>query len=191
MNPLHALSIGVCALTGACFAGAMRWFFVPGGGKSPLRTGMAASIYVCMSVQLFGVVWRQEVAPGCRLAGLLLFLLAHLLFWSAVAVHRQDPPAIAFSDRPPRSLVTGGPYRLVRHPFYASYLVAWLAGACVAGSPWLALAAAWMFVFYYLAASREEAELLASGALGAEYRRYRRRTGMFLPRLLPARGRLP
>jgi protein-S-isoprenylcysteine O-methyltransferase Ste14 len=184
MSPLHALSIGVCALTGVCFAGAMRWFFMPGRGQSLLRTGMAVSIYLCMLVQLLGVVWCQGVAPGYRLAGLLLFLSAHLLFWSAVAVHRKAPPAIAFSERPPRSLTTGGPYRLIRHPFYTSYLLAWLGGACAAGSAYLALAAAWMFVFYYLAAVREEAEMLASATFGAEYGRYRRRTGMFLPSLL-------
>jgi protein-S-isoprenylcysteine O-methyltransferase Ste14 len=110
------------------------------------------------------------------------YALAHLLYWSALRAHGRDRPAFAFLPAAPAALKTAGPYRFVRHPIYAAYLLAWLAGVLVTGQAWLLAAPALMGAFYRRAALDEERSLL-SGPLGAEYLAYRGRTGMFLPRL--------
>jgi len=78
--------------------------------------------------------------------------------------------------------VTVGPYRYVRHPFYLSYSLFWLAGA-VAVPYWpMIVGSLGMLTLYYRAAAQEEQTIARSG-LSAEYEAYKRTTGMFLPRI--------
>jgi protein-S-isoprenylcysteine O-methyltransferase Ste14 len=84
------------------------------------------------------------------------------------------------------ALETRGLYARIRHP---GYLGAWLAalGAALAFGSALALpmvlAMGWLL---WDRAGREES--LLEGHFGEEYRRYRMRSGRFLPRLIPARA---
>jgi protein-S-isoprenylcysteine O-methyltransferase Ste14 len=78
--------------------------------------------------------------------------------------------------------VTYGAYRWIRHPFYASFLLA-LFGALVFCPNWATLATFLEgFVILNLTAAREERRL-SSSEFGAEYRDYIQRTGRFWPRL--------
>ena len=92
-------------------------------------------------------------------------------------------------DDAPVEIVSWGPYRWVRHPFYASYLLALV--AAVALIPWWPTIGALVLgaVGLYVTARREEHRLLASD-LGAEYAAYREQTGWFVPRLRRARRSL-
>ena len=112
----------------------------------------------------------------------LRYALALTLYGWALATHGRDRPAFAFLPSAPAALKTAGPYRYVRHPIYAAYLLAWVAGALVTGQPWLLAAPVLMGAFYRRAACEEEQQFL-EGPLAAEYLAYRRLTGMFLPRL--------
>lgn len=95
----------------------------------------------------------------------------------ALGTNLTDTVAI----RPNHTLVTRGPYRLVRHPFYVG-------GAAVAFGLFL-VAALWVpaavaVVVAALLVARtpiEEAKLIER--FGDDYRRYAARTGRFLPRL--------
>jgi protein-S-isoprenylcysteine O-methyltransferase Ste14 len=79
------------------------------------------------------------------------------------------------------TLVTGGPYRWVRHPFYVSFLVAVLANTLVADSWYLGLTGAATFLSMHARTRIEERNLIAR--FGREYEEYMKRTGRFLPRL--------
>lgn len=81
----------------------------------------------------------------------------------------------------PRGIVTWGPYARIRHPFYASFLVALLAALALHPHPALVALLAWEAVALNLTAAREERRLLAS-EFGAEYRALMATTGRFLPR---------
>ncbi|MNC97641.1 hypothetical protein D3C83_153610 [compost metagenome] len=70
----------------------------------------------------------------------------------------------------------------MRHPFYASYLLYWLAGAVAIREAWLVPAFAVIVVLYVLAARTEERKFARSAVCDA-YDAYRRKTGMFVPRL--------
>jgi protein-S-isoprenylcysteine O-methyltransferase Ste14 len=112
-----------------------------------------------------------------------LLVTALVLFAWAAWVNRPRPLALAFAASAPEHVQTRGPYALVRHPFYASYLLAFLGGLVAAGTPWVApvvAAGAWN---YWRAARREEAGF-ASSALADAYRAYSARVGMFFPRAL-------
>lgn len=81
----------------------------------------------------------------------------------------------------PLRFTTPGPYRLVRHPLYVGWLIAFWA------TPTMTLAhlafAAGMTAYILIAIRFEERDLLA--AHGRDYALYRRRTPMLLPRITP------
>jgi protein-S-isoprenylcysteine O-methyltransferase Ste14 len=82
-------------------------------------------------------------------------------------------------------LVTHGIYALIRHPQYTGFMIITLGMLCDwATLPMLIM---WpiMAVLYYRLARKEEADMLEE--FGQPYQEYRARTGMFLPRLIPAR----
>ena len=76
------------------------------------------------------------------------------------------------------TLLVDGPYAYVRHPFYASYLLYWVAGAFI--SNWL-----WASVFVmgclYFTAIRQEENRFGFSPLAASYEAYRRQTGALIP----------
>ena len=84
-------------------------------------------------------------------------------------------------DAGPQRLVTYGAYRLIRHPFYTSFLLT-LVGTFLY-VPHLGTLAALVYGFVVLnvTAAREERQLASQ--FGDEYRAYMQRTGRFWPRL--------
>jgi len=64
----------------------------------------------------------------------------------------------------PAALTTAGPYRLVRHPIYAAYLLAWCGGAIISAQFWLLGAVICMGCFYLSAAWQEE-RMFLGGAM--------------------------
>ena len=82
--------------------------------------------------------------------------------------------------RAEHTLVTRGPYRFVRHPFYVSVALSMLANALVAANWFLLLTGALVFMLLVIRTAKEEANLRAR--FGAPYAGYMRRTGRFVPR---------
>ena len=122
--------------------------------------------------------WARVGLSG-RAVGLGLMLGGLFLRWAAVlALGRHFSLFVATS--PSQSLVTSGPYRIVRHPAYSGVLVtsaglglvygSWLASAFLAG-------AAWALFSYRIRV--EEAVLVAH--FGPTYVAYRARTWRLIP----------
>jgi protein-S-isoprenylcysteine O-methyltransferase Ste14 len=102
-----------------------------------------------------------------------------LIGWTA-GVHRARVSLWHQPDDAPAELVTYGPYALVRHPFYAAFILLLLGAAAAlphTGTLVMLLAGV---VQLGRTARREERRLLASD-FGAECRAYMQRTGRFLP----------
>jgi protein-S-isoprenylcysteine O-methyltransferase Ste14 len=114
--------------------------------------------------------------------GFALYAVSLMLFWWAAASNQRQPLLACFTPVWPSHITVKGPYRLVRHPFYCSYVLAWLAGFVGTGNLWLLLTMAAMSASYGLAALREEPQF-SKGPLAEEYAQYRKRTGMFFPRI--------
>jgi protein-S-isoprenylcysteine O-methyltransferase Ste14 len=140
--------------------------------------GVATGALTCAQI-----VRMVRVDPGWWAAPALAgYAVALALYLWAVAATRRRGFSLAFSADLPTALVARGPYRHVRHPFYASYLLYWLAGAVAIREIWLMPALAVVAFLYAFAALTEERKFARSDVREA-YDAYRRRTGMFVPRL--------
>ncbi len=124
-------------------------------------------------------VWLRAVA-----AGMALLIVPPFIVWAQRSLGRSVSPTVVIRDG--HRLVTEGPYRYIRHPLYTAGLVFFVSLAVMTESWFLLAALAVMFGVLLLRVPKEEANLLR--AYGDEYRRYRQRTGRFLPRLNPERS---
>ena len=109
-----------------------------------------------------------------------IFLLGDLGFWWAHhALGRHWSPILEI--RAEHRLVTGGPYRYVRHPMYASLFLVGI-GLALLSANWI-VAAAFLapVALLYLARVRAEEEMMLQ-QFGDAYRAYMARTGRLLPR---------
>jgi protein-S-isoprenylcysteine O-methyltransferase Ste14 len=179
-----ALYAAELALAAGClgrFAWGMSRGFVRPTGWTP-RMAVAASWGVFTATcTLVALLWFNPLRTGPALVGMPLFAMAWALFEWATWVTRGRRLTFAFVGDVPAHLLTAGPFRLVRHPYYAAFLLAWVAGIVTTGEGWLVLPLVVMFGFYNAAANHEEAKFAAS-PLAADYAAYRARTGKYLPR---------
>ncbi len=82
--------------------------------------------------------------------------------------------------RSEHSLVTSGPYRWVRHPFYLATILAVTANSLVTANWFIALTGACAFGLLLLRTRIEEEKLIER--FGQDYLNYMERTGRFFPR---------
>jgi protein-S-isoprenylcysteine O-methyltransferase Ste14 len=83
--------------------------------------------------------------------------------------------------RKEHTLVTTGPYRYVRHPFYLAFFVAAMGGSLITAN-WFVLLASFIPIGFLLARTPIEEEKLIE-RFGNDYRQYMSATGRFLPKL--------
>lgn len=174
---LIAASASVFMLMGL----SLQHFFVQAREPSRhLRLSQDASVLIAV-LQFMGVVVIPPVSDAHAGAGIAIYTVALSLFLSSIEACRRVPLPHAFVIDPrPAALVTTGPFRWVRHPFYVAYWLGFLAAPVATVSLVLAVPLVVYTVVFVVTARREEARLLA-GALGDPYRDYASRTGMFVP----------
>ena len=112
-------------------------------------------------------------------ASVCLYVLSLALFWWAILTAKNLD--FAFSNEV-GDIVTTGPFGIVRHPFYVSYILAWLASTFLFNSLILWITLAYLIAFYFLSARKEEKVILQS-VYSKEYGKYIQNVGMFLPRI--------
>jgi protein-S-isoprenylcysteine O-methyltransferase Ste14 len=143
------------------------------------HTGMLLSL-----LQLVGVVIFEPRSDAFAAIGVVMYTSSVLLFLSAIEAANRARLRLqrAFIDLPlPERLLTDGPYRWIRHPFYLGYIIGALAPPVAVGQPLLVVIAGGMIAITLSAAFREERVWLSSPRAAA-YREYSSRTGMFVPR---------
>ena len=79
------------------------------------------------------------------------------------------------------TLVTHGPYRWVRHPFYLAFALAVVANTLITANIYLAITGTAAFLAIVARTSIEERKLI--DRFGRDYVNYMRQTGRFLPRI--------
>ena len=133
-----------------------------------------------------GILWGHTLVQYIGLNGMYLaiglYLLGMLLiFFGWQRIYRQ----YWSKDQGKGQLVTTGIYRFIRHPQYTGFLMITFGMLCEWATLPMLLMYPVLVVLYTKLARREEADMRAE--FGPAYDEYRARTGMFLPRLLPAR----
>jgi protein-S-isoprenylcysteine O-methyltransferase Ste14 len=170
------------SLSYAVYAWAFARFFARSGPRT-VRLRLLAALGTVAALAQAVSIWFYLTPNAPRIVlSICLCLLALGLFASACRATRAQPLPLAFDPARAARIVTEGPYRYVRHPFYISYSLTWLAGA-LATSWWPAwLMAGLMLCAYACAAASEEQALLRSHP--DDYANYRARTGAFVPRVM-------
>jgi protein-S-isoprenylcysteine O-methyltransferase Ste14 len=153
-------------------------------------------LFILLALRLFGVVtwvgliaylvrpgsmaWASVALPnGLRWIGVGLGWLAlALLVWTLGSLGRNLTDTVV--TRKQHTLVTNGPYRWVRHPFYCSAALLVLGSSLAAANWFLLLTGGLVFLLLVIRTRIEEQHLLAR--FGDEYRQYRDSTGRFWPR---------
>jgi len=188
-EPITLALLGLhIALQAAFVWGRYAVFRIEGQTPRGVRA-IEASALPCIG--LAGVAVALRAGPHAMLdpvAFIIGALSGWLFIWGARTARRLRFRA-AFSPHAPGQLVTDGPYRWLRNPIYAAYLLAYAQALVAARTAWALPPLLWMAAIYHLAARHEEAQFLA-GSFGAAYRRYASDTGRFMPRLRGIHRRL-
>ncbi len=171
------------------FIGALPRLFFRSDGSFNLKWWLTAlPFFLCPLYIAAGLAmgWQPFFSGTARtvltLVSVVLSVASIALIFMTLGTHRV-PLALWHQDNDaPRSIVTYGAYRRIRHPFYSSFLLAFLAALFVYPHWGTVLFAVYGLVSLNTTAAREERRLSAS-EFGAEYRRYLTRSGRFLPRL--------
>jgi protein-S-isoprenylcysteine O-methyltransferase Ste14 len=174
---------GIATLAGLCMISAYTWS-IRGHFSSPATPPGAWVISAAVSVSMLLLIWLTWTVTQpiyATLGGLLVELSGALMFAAAIAASRKAKLRFAFDPAHPHGLVDSGPYRLVRHPFYVSYLLFW-AGWAIATWSAVAVGPPLVFLVLYMLAARMEERNFASSPLAAEHNAYKKRVGFFIPR---------
>jgi protein-S-isoprenylcysteine O-methyltransferase Ste14 len=145
-----------------------------------------------MALALFGASLAHAVRPDwmawasipvpetLRWLGFFLGVLTvPAVHWVLSALGRNVTETVLTKEG--HQLVTGGPYRWVRHPLYTTGLALFLALGLMAGSWFVLLVTVMAFALLrMIVIPREEQALLAK--FGERYRAYIRRTGRLVPK---------
>ena len=154
-----------------------RWW------ATALPFGVVPLFLIAADAANFGPLTPRSWLTATALAAVVLSVASIALIFLTVGTHRI-PIALWHQDSDrPEHIVTYGAYRRIRHPFYASFIVAFLA-AVMLFPHWVTLGT---FIYAWgalnLTARREERRLSAS-VFGSEYRQYLTHTGRFFPRFV-------
>ncbi len=100
--------------------------------------------------------WSPAVAGWLQVAALAVVLAGYLLAHWATIANRYFSAVVRIQKDRGHTVVTGGPYRYVRHPAYAGGIPAILAIPIVLGSLWALLPAAAAAALTVLRTARED-----------------------------------
>lgn len=179
MSDARLVALAALVATALAFLAGVRLAFRRPGGGHRYRASRVSGAILALEAAAIALA---PVPPGRAVAAVVMLGVASVLFLWAAWTNRTRKLALAFSGATPEHVQTAGPYRLVRHPFYTSYLLAFVGGAVAAGTPWIVPAVLAGALTYWRAARGEE-EAFARSDLAGAYRCYAARVGMFLPRV--------
>ena len=178
-TPLDWVLLAVAAATAVIFAVALQDFFIDSRNNPRIRALQDVGVGFAV-VHFFGLILLGSAGPRWAAAGIVMYVLAALLFLSALeSARRVQLPRTLVDDPMPAALLTTGPFAFVRHPFYISYSLAWLAAPVANHGSMITVFGLVAIATYVVAARREERQLEAH--FGDAYRAYRAKTGLLLP----------
>ena len=125
------------------------------------------------SAQLALPDWLRWSGSVFSVAGVLL------MYWTLTNLGKNLTDTVA--TRHDATLVTRGPYRWIRHPFYVTAALLMLAAALLSANLLIAISGLTIIVLLVWRTPKEEQKLVDK--FGDEYRKYTAVTGRFFPKL--------
>ena len=146
----------------------------------PLALAFMAGL-VAFLIEPSWMAWASFHLPNlARWTGAVFGVIAGgLLIWTFRSLGHNLTDTVV--TRRNAILVTHGPYRWVRHPFYLAFAMAVIANTLITASGFLAITGTAAFLAIVARTSIEEKKLI--DRFGRDYVSYMRRTGRFLPRI--------
>ncbi len=150
--------VGLRLLAMICFAGLLAFLINPGS----------------MAWALLNLPdWSRWLGVGFGVAS------AGLIIWTFQSLGHNLTDTVV--TRRNATLVTHGPYRWVRHPFYLAFALTVIAITLITSSGFFAIFGTATFIAIVIRTPIEERKLIER--FGDDYARYMRATGRFLPRI--------
>lgn len=115
-----------------------------------------------------------------RIIGFLIFYLGAVTYYLTIIVAGKYLRPAPSGTLDHHRLVRKGPFALIRHPLYVSYILVLAGLSLVLLNCWLLIPTLFMVVGIYPTARAEETVLMAQ--FGDEYTKYRQEIGMFFPK---------
>ncbi len=152
-----------------------------------VRTLFGIPFYIGILLWAFVPKWMNwstlALPDWARMTGLFLGAAAIVLnLWSHHTLSRnlgnEFDPALRLNTV--SALVTDGPYRVIRHPIYASFLLMQVATLLLTANWLIGLSGIAIILAVILIRIPEEERLLAN-SFGTEFENYKTSTGAFLP----------
>ena len=165
----------------ACQAWSVKYHF--NVEKMPAGAKLISSLVILFGILLVYLAFTFEQPTSAQAVGSILLSASLVLFWRTIAESRKAKLLAAFDENLPHGLLTTGPYRYVRHPFYTSYILHWTGWAIATWNLWAIVPVVTMVTTYWVAARDEEAKFSRTD-LSQAYQDYRAKTGRFFPKLI-------
>ncbi len=153
--------------------------------KSPVETGTMFLFFLFFFILIKYRVAGLEIAslykPLFMVSGLLLAMLGTVFnIWGRIYLGSNWANQIKIYKN--QTLVTKGPFKIVRHPLYASLIWIYFGASIYFLNILAFLANLLIFIpFMYYRSTQEEKVL---GKEFSEYSKYRKKTGMFFPKFV-------
>ncbi|REK09903.1 MAG: isoprenylcysteine carboxylmethyltransferase family protein [Planctomycetota bacterium] len=127
------------------------------------------------------LAWASVWLPDAMRYGGILFGAAGaaMMYWTLTNLGKNLTDTVA--TRRDATLVTNGPYRYVRHPFYVTAALLMAAAALLSANLLIAVSGCAVIALLVLRTPKEEQKLVEK--FGDPYRDYMARTGRFVPRV--------
>ena len=145
---------------------------------------IALLVYVGVFAYMINPAWMTwsslPLPDWLRWSGAFVFVIGlAFLTWTLRSLGANLTDTVV--TRKAHTLVTRGPYRWVRHPFYDALASFILAMGLLAANWFILLSGTIVFILLAIRSKTEEAQLL--NRFGEPYQTYRENTGRFLPKL--------
>lgn len=127
------------------------------------------------------LMFPSPVGATVQIIGLFIFYIGAITYNLNIIIagkYLRPAPSGLLEDH---ELIQEGPYGIIRHPLYVSYIFILTGLSFTLLTYWLLIPALFVAIGIYPTARAEEETLIEQ--LGEEYVEYQRRVGMFFPRL--------
>ena len=105
--------------------------------------------------------WPDTIRLGTQIIAFVLLALSYPLFTWAMVSNKYFSTVVRIQKERGHQVQTGGPYRIVRHPGYASLLISYITIPIALGSLWACIPMALLVFNLFLRTALEDRTLLA------------------------------